>query len=182
MKMKWIDNLVRVVSFLFIVGCVLTTFLQVTTNRSNAVKTKKIINLIYKFQDTNTLVANAEVLEGLCESDVFSILDNREKSNVTRRFNTYTTTVPSIVQTFVEGDTVSCIVSMNSESGLKDRLITITYNKDGLVSDYVEREFINRFDRKYDYVGDFKDGGYDTIGAEEDEEIDEFLNSIVEGD
>lgn len=173
------NNCIRVVTICIILGCIINTSLQVTSKQDKIAKSEKIIKLIYQYKDTNTLVANASVLEDLCEPEVFAVLDNRSKANVTRRFSKYTTTVPSIKDIYVQGNITYSIVAMNTESELRDRLITITYNKEGLVSDYKEYEFVNRFDRDYDFIGDFENSG--NTDYIEDDSYDSTLTETKNG-
>lgn len=173
---------IKALTVLCVVSIVIVTFLSITNKQAIHSTTEKVVDLIYKYNDINTLIVNAEVLEGMCEPEIFTILDNRSKANVTRRFNTYVTTIPSVKLIQVEGRTATAVVAYNLESNLRDRYIVIEYNKEGKIHDYKEYEFLNKFATDWDYKGDFENSRTGDYHAGEGDDSLTDIKTEAEGD
>lgn len=134
-----------------------TTFTTVTRRNTRVKTAETVITALYKYSTLDALMANADYLETICEPEVFSILDNRDKAILFRRFSTYVPTSPSITHTYVEGNTVICVVSFNKESNLNDKLIYLEFNSKNILCDYKEYEFKSKFDERKDFITEYNE-------------------------
>lgn len=145
MNKKLYNRILTAVSVLIIITTIGYGYLNVSNYNLNLQLSEQIVNLMYKANDIDVLYSNADKLETLCEPEIFSILDNREPTNLMRRFSKVEPMTPNIINSSVDDNKVMLLVTFNTGSTLRDRLIVLEFSDNNLLSDYTEYEMVNKF-------------------------------------
>lgn len=164
MKIKTFDKIVYGLSIVGVISLGIWAYTSATQETLLMQASEKIIQNLYTYNDMNTLLANAENLKNMCEPEVFTILDNTSKPNLTRRFSVYTPTSATIKNLIVDNDEVHAVVTFNRESNLPDKYIILEYSDDNLLENYTEYDFSRKFEEDFDYLGEFEE----TLNPETD--------------